>query len=548
MAQRPDPFHMIYVGNHKVQMILDDCTHKESRYLYQILCKIQDLSLFQSYITTLKINLQHCPTFLRIMKLLYRDNNLHIAQWVREQNTPLPYKTQTELFVYACTYGHLQIIREQPLPTDNDMLVWGKAFQDTCYSGHLHVAQWLVLTNPHILSPNCITNAFTHACVHGHLHIVSWLWSIRAASIMEFIKNQNPTHTQRMFQDVCANNHLRVAKWLVQLSFMNHIIYRSENFVSICLNGRLAIAQWFWGFISKVSEDVCQRAFFVASSHGHLALAQWLWYHILKPSMRKIDTRLFENMCLYGHFHMIRAFQKYCFPVNSHHKRNEIVAETCGAGHIRLGKWLVRQWGNQVNPHVDEDRVFQRLCSNGHLGWAKMFWRSFGVLKCGYNGGFIQACRNGRIRIVQWLWRLYSTTITLQSKQEGFRNACVFDHTDIIRWLWTQCKAQDEVIFPRHFYNQLFVYMCSGVSRLETARLLWELNPTSVSSSQIFKEAFKKTCQRGNLRIMRWLWELNTTVLDRPIVRKKDLSNIIKMAKKYNHHHVMNWLSGINKK
>lgn len=553
--QPQSPYHMIYVGNDEILLLSDDNrTPKISQRMYETLCRIEDLSRFQFFTTTLGLNLHEHQTFSNIMKLACKNNHLHVAQWVLEQyrkKTPtLPRVIQNQLFSYACKYGHLNMAIQSP---PSKITIWQRAFLDTCRNGHLHIAQWINMKHPDFLSP-CVLLAFDNACTHGHFHIAQWLWSIHAPSIVRMI-DQYLSSGRHTFENACNNGHLRIAQWLARLEPFNHTITSTNStFKSICLHGHFAVARWFQQTY-RLFNQTHQDAFFLACSYGNLILAQWLWYDVMDPATRKIDSQLFGITCRYGHINVVRAFWDQWPPISSTQERNAILAETCVSGHFRLAQWLVAQWKGRVDPHADEDLGFRWICSNGRLSFVKTFCTIFGVSDFGFNKGFINACRQGRDRVVWWLWdfdrRRPSPVLTLKTKQHGFKEACVFEYGSIIRWIWNQHvaqKAQDgEGIFPRPFYNQLFMDMC-GAGQFETARLLWELNSAPIiSSHQTFKESFRLACQRGSLKIIKWLWELNTTTLSYPIIRKKDMCTIIKRVKKYNHDHVIDWLNGINK-
>jgi hypothetical protein len=84
-----------------------------------------------------------------------------------------------------------------------------------------------------------IAFAFIEACDSGHLHIAEFL-------VLEDVNNTiDKNIVEYAFDDACQNGNLTVAKWLYYLTgkFNSNINYL---FKCACEHGRLEIAQWLY--------------------------------------------------------------------------------------------------------------------------------------------------------------------------------------------------------------------------------------------------------------------------------------------------------------
>jgi hypothetical protein len=92
-------------------------------------------------------------------------------------------------------------------------------FIESCYYGHLEVAQWLWSTSNGTIDIHAGGDfAFRNSCGNGNLNVAQWLWCISNGTI------DIHAYGEDAFRDSCENGYLEVTQWLESIS--NRSIYK----------------------------------------------------------------------------------------------------------------------------------------------------------------------------------------------------------------------------------------------------------------------------------------------------------------------------------
>jgi hypothetical protein len=129
-------------------------------------------------------------------------------------------------FNTLCKSGNLEEAQQYLLdnPTINISANNEKAFLNACFSGHLEVAQWLLLLSlkPDINISANYEEAFRYACFKGHLLVAQWLLSVKP-DINISAKNE------QSFRNACFYGRLLVAQWLLELKPNLYVINYNDD-------------------------------------------------------------------------------------------------------------------------------------------------------------------------------------------------------------------------------------------------------------------------------------------------------------------------------
>lgn len=155
------------------------------------------------------------------------NGHLEMAKWLYNIGQPLDINMVWAL-QYASECGHITVV--QWLTHITSTIVWlthitsttsetlkcvilsyiGSMFRETCFNGHLDVAQWLYKTYPDINMIRDLDYVFGWSCRNGHLEVAQWLYSTISTIDIH-------THDDWAFHWACFNGHARVVIWLMSL-------------------------------------------------------------------------------------------------------------------------------------------------------------------------------------------------------------------------------------------------------------------------------------------------------------------------------------------
>ncbi len=211
---------------------------------------------------------QENPKFIQIISngiffQLLKNNRLHIIIWLynikhRHDNLIILFSDQhilylkTEILITVIESGSLDVMKwlilKYSLISTGDEY---SHFSHACTFGHLHMAQWILETNPNI---NINTNKamFNHlfycVCNYGYLHIAQWLLKISPTIDINY---------NSVFNKACHNKHLELAKWLYNTSLTKgcefDIKIKVKAFNNACLCKHSKVAEWLYTLIPHLA-------------------------------------------------------------------------------------------------------------------------------------------------------------------------------------------------------------------------------------------------------------------------------------------------------
>ena len=208
---------------------------------------------------------------------------------------------------------------------------------------------------------------------------------------------------------------------------------------------------------------------------------------------------------------------------------NNSFGEACENGHLEEAQCLF--WSNP-NPNFDisfnNDIAFREACENGHLEVAQwLFEIKPNILNIKPNTQvqyelfvndekikikpkktcddvFGEACKNGHLKVAQWLLEIKPDINISAYEEYAFRGACKNGHLEIAQWL---LKIKPEMNFTNTiFFEHTFREACSK-GHIEIAKLLLKIKP-DINISSGNENAFCWACHYGHLETAQWLQSL----------------------------------------
>jgi hypothetical protein len=140
------------------------------------------------------------------------------------------------------------------------------------------------------------------------------------------------------------------------------------------------------------------------------------------------------------------------------HAENEFAfINACGNGHLNIVSWL---YGLDDNPniHANNDEAFSFACIDGHINIVQWL---YGLddkpnIHANNDEAFRFACEKGHINIVQWLYGLDDKPNIHANNDYAFRWSCKNGHINIAQWLY----ELDDKTNIRNFDDYVFRYAC----------------------------------------------------------------------------------------
>ena len=105
----------------------------------------------------------------------------------------------------------------------------------------------------------------------------------------------------------------------------------------------------------------------------------------------------------------------------------------CSSGNLDDAKRLLVRKPN-TNIQIYDNYAFRWTCRNGHLKIAQWLSEKIILTKKQKNLSFAWACEQGQIHISKWLLGKYNINITAFNNY-GFVWACINNHLETVQWL-----------------------------------------------------------------------------------------------------------------
>ena len=158
---------------------------------------------------------------------------------------------------------------------------------------------------------------------------------------------------------------------------------------------------------------------------------------------------------------------------------NSCFIDLCNENHLDHAKWMWEKWSKHIQIHKNIDWLLHTLCEEGHLNIIK--W----LLK-------ICSEKGTPIDIIRYVNRLFWT-------------ACRHHNVEIADWL-LDISPMDKL--PNNaIYNIVELFQCCCVkNQLRLSKMFWRQWDKQIIRSM--NSIFRKTCEKGSLRSIKWLWKV----------------------------------------
>ena len=141
------------------------------------------------------------------------------------------------LFRTACVSGQLEIANWLHDKDELSDAILEDIFIQTCRSGHVLVADWLLTTYPR--NKIFLNDAFW-LCYRCNLEMVEWLWKKSVDINPDIDLFVDP----RFFNMACNFNNIEVVRWVLSLNPNTPI--STDIFESSCCRGNLELSRLLW--------------------------------------------------------------------------------------------------------------------------------------------------------------------------------------------------------------------------------------------------------------------------------------------------------------
>ena len=273
--------------------------------------------------------------------------------------------TTCKLYVLACEYGHLEVIKWL-LENDQDIniLMLNELFRYSCKKGQLEIAKLLVTIRPYIDITGNFRGfycPFYAVCQGGHLEVAKWLLSQLDCDLPD-------DYVKLMFLIICRYGQVNIAKWLLEIK-PNIDVLQYNNFMQACCHDQLHMVKWLVEIKPELLILVDENIFNKVCQYGHLNIAKWLIE--IKPELSiLINRQLLYDVCTkYGQVN-IAEWLLEMKPDFMGLITEFVFSEVCKRGFLSIAQWILK-----VKPNVDisysRDIVFRYACERGSLEIAK---------------------------------------------------------------------------------------------------------------------------------------------------------------------------------
>lgn len=240
------------------------------------------------------------------IKLISAKTSEHFNRFDKEFNIAFTAQFNTDIFVSACKYGHIDIV----LKCLNRFLLHGAiqiGFDEACKGGHLGIVNLLIdyPSRENIIMPstNIITPPiFWAVCANGYLDIARILIQRYPYFLQEY-------NCSVAFQRACANGHTYIVLWLIDLWTINRkfqLRFESDDilkkFQNACTKGYIGIAKILKDLYPEV---ICGMKLFEslvksACENNHSIITEWLLEMCPEINLHMDDNYLFKNIYKYN--------------------------------------------------------------------------------------------------------------------------------------------------------------------------------------------------------------------------------------------------------
>lgn len=175
------------------------------------------------------------------------------------------------------------------------------------------------------------------------------------------------------------------------------------------------------------------------------------------------------------------------------------------------------------NPFIDETKLFNYACKNGHLDMVKLLSQTQDSYRVWLYNGLKLASINGHLDVAKFVLHL---SLTDEYIGNNCGNRCIYDsiithifttgHLEVIEWLFCEIPKMYDVnnIYINYKYEEYILFKLDGFYNACTNGHLnlikWcmqrlQITTTILTDSQCC-DIFKNTCINGHLNVAKWLY------------------------------------------
>ena len=193
-----------------------------------------------------------------------------------------------------------------------------------------------------------------------------------------------------------------------------------------------------------VSEPLLWRGMFAACQHNDLGAAQRLaeQYGFSAQNARRCNNDLLAMSCGYGHLD-VAIWLADRFELTACDGMNEALRRAFAGGHIPVVEWLITRFNMGTADIVDDiAHALRRACAGGVLKFVRWFAEKFGA------GGiaaesFVDSCGGGHLETAQWIAAQLGDRVGGVVAGAALCRACSGGHLGVAAWLATEFAITD---------------------------------------------------------------------------------------------------------
>lgn len=348
--------------------------------------------------------------------------------------------------------------------------------------------------------------------------------------------------TDELFITACKHNQIKIATYLHNKILYNKVISQIKNSVSHIIDKieiynsiklKNVVNNVLFELIDKIEDEGYQKmynhGFQIGCKYNCVEIVKFIYSLSAKMNIKLDLSKILEISCWYGHLEL----SKFLYSIGAPFTENLFLG-TCVYGYLDTAKFVYYTNIN-LNLGFDYKAYFEKClieaCTEGHINIVKWLYELGVNISYENHFGFRTAAVYGQLEVAKWLYQFnpdihYNNDDTIEYscmygnlktvewlysiggilKERYFINACIGGKTEIIQWLYCKC---DILNIGFTILNKGFLIACKNgnfdtVSCLE--RIKYIRNDEWYEPQQYnVNKAFRYACKNGHFEIVAYL-------------------------------------------